>query len=270
MPFELTLNPVTGKATLTGLTVDKVEGAVSQSDLDLILEKLENIEAAMPTNPSIGISIIIGNDEPGDIYYRDAENKLQRLPAGSEGQVLGIEEGLPAWKSFSGGSDGNLSIFSIEGLPFALQQRPAMVARSTERISKSGFGEHTLFEQTIYQGDYSERACLEMYALFALEDVDASSSLSFSINNQLIAIAYPGNASVFQMEKRLFLRGAFDSQVAANAAYNGNTGADNWSGNSTTAYSIDMEGSFTFKIAANLQNSSDIVCLDAAFLRINY
>lgn len=269
MSFQLKLDPTTGIATLTGLTVDKVEGAVSQEDLALILEKLESIEAAMPANSSIGFSIVVGEDEGGDIYYRDNEGKLERLPIGEEGQILSIEDGFPAWKN-SSGSGGNPSIFDIEGLPFSLQQRNSMVARNFERITQAGSGQFTLFEREIYRGDYSENACLEMYALFALENTDASSSLSFSINNQVISIAYPGNASAFQMEKRLFLRNSFNSQVAINAAYNGNIGADNWSGNGTTAYSINMEDSFTFRIASSLQNPSDIIYLDAAFLRINY
>lgn len=39
----------------------------------------------------------LGDDAAGDIWYRDRDGQLARLPAGSNGQVLTIVDGVPAW-----------------------------------------------------------------------------------------------------------------------------------------------------------------------------
>lgn len=39
----------------------------------------------------------LGDDAPGDLWYRDADGRLARLPAGQDGQVLTMVGGLPTW-----------------------------------------------------------------------------------------------------------------------------------------------------------------------------
>jgi hypothetical protein len=39
----------------------------------------------------------LGDDAPGDLWYRDLDGKLQRLPIGTSGQVLTVINGLPVW-----------------------------------------------------------------------------------------------------------------------------------------------------------------------------
>lgn len=41
---------------------------------------------------------VFGSDAAGDTYYRSANGHMKRLAAGSEGQVLKIVSGLPAWR----------------------------------------------------------------------------------------------------------------------------------------------------------------------------
>lgn len=48
-------------------------------------------------------TIEVGDDATGDVYYRDAEGDLARLPVGSAGQVLALVAGVPAWVTPSGG-----------------------------------------------------------------------------------------------------------------------------------------------------------------------
>ena len=45
-----------------------------------------------------GLSFNLGSDANGDIYYRDA-GILKRLPKGTDGEILGLASGVPAWKS---------------------------------------------------------------------------------------------------------------------------------------------------------------------------
>lgn len=44
-----------------------------------------------------GVQIILGNDGPGDTYFRSASGPLVRLGIGNNGQVLSVVQGLPAW-----------------------------------------------------------------------------------------------------------------------------------------------------------------------------
>lgn len=43
------------------------------------------------------ININIGSDATGDMYYRNSTGEFTRLPIGSEGQILKVVSGLPAW-----------------------------------------------------------------------------------------------------------------------------------------------------------------------------
>jgi hypothetical protein len=44
-----------------------------------------------------GLRFDQGSDATGDIYYRDASGNFVRLPIGTNGQVLNVVSGLPAW-----------------------------------------------------------------------------------------------------------------------------------------------------------------------------
>ncbi len=48
-----------------------------------------------------GVQFILGNDSPGDIYFRSASGPLARLGIGSNGQVLVVNAGLPGWANQS-------------------------------------------------------------------------------------------------------------------------------------------------------------------------
>ncbi len=49
-----------------------------------------------------GVSLTLGSDATGDIYYRNGSGNLTRLGIGSTGQVLGESGGIPAWTGGSG------------------------------------------------------------------------------------------------------------------------------------------------------------------------
>jgi hypothetical protein len=46
-----------------------------------------------------GIKFVLGSDATGDIYYRANDGTVARLGVGSNGQVLQVANGLPAWAS---------------------------------------------------------------------------------------------------------------------------------------------------------------------------
>lgn len=46
-----------------------------------------------------GLSVVLTNSATGDIWYRDASGNFTRLAIGSNGQILGVNSGVPAWQS---------------------------------------------------------------------------------------------------------------------------------------------------------------------------
>jgi hypothetical protein len=49
-----------------------------------------------------GVTVTVGSDATGDIYYRNASGVFNRLGIGSAAQVLTVSGGLPAWAASSG------------------------------------------------------------------------------------------------------------------------------------------------------------------------
>jgi hypothetical protein len=52
------------------------------------------------------VTMTLGSDATGDIYYRNSGGLLTRLGVGSDGQVLKLSSGLPAWGTDSTGGGG--------------------------------------------------------------------------------------------------------------------------------------------------------------------
>lgn len=50
-----------------------------------------------------GVTMTLGSDATGDIYYRNSGGVLTRLAAGTNGHVLTLSGGLPSWAAASGG-----------------------------------------------------------------------------------------------------------------------------------------------------------------------
>ena len=50
------------------------------------------------------VTMSLGSDADGDIYYRSGGGKLTRLPKGADDQILTLESGIPSWKDATSGS----------------------------------------------------------------------------------------------------------------------------------------------------------------------
>lgn len=61
------------------------------------VETLTNKTITSSTNVVGGVTMTLGSDATGDIYYRNSSGILTRLAVGSGTNVLGISAGLPAW-----------------------------------------------------------------------------------------------------------------------------------------------------------------------------
>ena len=65
-------------------------------------QTLTNKTIASSTDVLGGVTLTLGSDATGDIYYRNSGGVLTRLGIGSTGNVLTVSGGLPAWESNTG------------------------------------------------------------------------------------------------------------------------------------------------------------------------
>lgn len=86
--------------------------------------------AQSPTNKTItgstnvlgGVTMTLGSDATGDIYYRNSGGQLARLGIGSSGQVLQVSGGLPTWQAGSSAGSVTAGTTTIGGTCSTQQQ----------------------------------------------------------------------------------------------------------------------------------------------------
>ena len=86
--------------TVGGFTPSQTPGA----DEIVVLDGSGDLNLGGIVN-SGGLSLTLGSDATGDIYYRDSSGEFERLPIGLNGQALVVTGGLPEWTSLPGGGD---------------------------------------------------------------------------------------------------------------------------------------------------------------------
>jgi hypothetical protein len=106
---ELALaNATSGTVTIappTGALVANVNTLQAVTDTFVYrasTDTLTNKTLASSTDVLGGVTMTLGSDATGDIYYRNAGGVLTRLGIGSTGNVLTVSSGLPAWESATG------------------------------------------------------------------------------------------------------------------------------------------------------------------------
>lgn len=64
-------------------------------------DTLTNKTLTSSTDSLGGVTMALGSDATGDLYYRNSSGLLTRLPIGSSGNILEVSGGIPAWGSFA-------------------------------------------------------------------------------------------------------------------------------------------------------------------------
>jgi len=70
-------------------------------------DTLTNKTLTASSNVLGGITMTLGSDATGDLYYRNSSGQLARLGIGMNGQVLQVNTGLPSWQA--GSSAGSIT-----------------------------------------------------------------------------------------------------------------------------------------------------------------
>ncbi len=80
-----------------------------------------------------GLSLTLGSDATGDIYFRNSSGNFSRLGIGTNGKGLVISGGLPSWQSLpgGGGADGNWVFFNGSGIHQATTTNQVLIGASS-------------------------------------------------------------------------------------------------------------------------------------------
>jgi hypothetical protein len=100
----ITISPPTGAL---GSVTNTLQAAADTFVYRATTDTLTNKTITSSTNVLGGVTMTLGSDATGDIYYRSSGGVLTRLPIGSATNVLTVSGGLPAWTAAAGG--GNVS-----------------------------------------------------------------------------------------------------------------------------------------------------------------
>lgn len=187
---------MTGSLAATGARVTKgwftdVESTnmytVGGTSLTTVAQTLQNKTITNSNNVLGGVTMTLGSDATGDVYYRAAGGALTRLGIGSTGNVLTVAGGLPSWAAPSGGGTvvstagvGNSPITtSTQTITHSLGKTPTiiridLVGRFVSNVS----GGPTTFSKGIWNS--SGNACVYMLAS-GVGSITGLSSTSFSV-----------------------------------------------------------------------------------------
>jgi hypothetical protein len=108
----VTASSATGTATIPSGTYNFVGDSLAQA--------LTNKTLASSTDVLGGVTMTLGSDATGDIYYRNSSGLLTRLGIGGTGDFLTVAAGIPAWSPAGAitsvsNSDGTLTISPTTG-----------------------------------------------------------------------------------------------------------------------------------------------------------
>ena len=124
---SITLSPPTGALGSVTLTLpDATDTLVARATADTLTNKT----LTSSTDVLGGVTMTLGSDATGDIYYRAAGGALTRLGLGSSGQVLSVSASLPAWTSA-----GATTITEAQGRITLTANTPVMTATATAQTT---------------------------------------------------------------------------------------------------------------------------------------
>jgi hypothetical protein len=97
-----------GRSITSTVNINAVDGGTTRIGLN------SSISSVIELYAKAGLTINVGSDATGDIYYRNSSGLFTRLAIGSANQVLTVTGGLPVWATpAGGGGSGTVTSVSI-------------------------------------------------------------------------------------------------------------------------------------------------------------
>lgn len=106
--------------------------------LSINADKVDGCHAGIAANNVFKILAAIAS---GDIFYVDATPQIARLAKGSDGQVLKLVSGLPAWQTEGGGTSHDiLSATHTDTLAAAVMRGDVLIGNAAPKWARLGIG----------------------------------------------------------------------------------------------------------------------------------
>lgn len=238
------------------------------------------------TNVLGGVTMTLGSDATGDIYYRDAGGLLTRLGVGSNGDILTVASGLPSWAAPGAGSGTVTSVdltvpswLTVTGNPITTSGTLAVAATTGQTANRflatpdGSTGAVSLRAivaadvPTLNQNTTGSAATLTTARAIYGNNFDGSAALT-----QIIASTFGGTGNGFTKftgpatsEKTFTLPNATATILTDNAAV---TVPQGGTGNTTfTAYSVICAGTTatgTFQNVSGVGTSGQVLTSNGA------
>ena len=146
---QITVNPTLGALTIKS-------GMVANTDNIEVWQNLSGTNVAYMTgNGRLGISgltLTLGSDATGDIFYRNSSGNFARLGVGSNGQVLTLSGGLPSWATPNAGTVTSVNMSVPTG--FAISGNPITSSGTLALVFDTGYSLPTNASQTNWNTAY--------------------------------------------------------------------------------------------------------------------
>ena len=105
-----TATTATTAATVTGATQAAITSAANLATIGTVTAGTLSTGAVVA-----GVTMTLGSDAEGDIYYRNASGVLTRLGVGSDADVLTLASGIPSWATPAAPGTGTVTSVAVSG-----------------------------------------------------------------------------------------------------------------------------------------------------------
>lgn len=85
-------------------------GEITASALSLLTLTANVYSINIVGGPTNGIELVLTSDAPGDMFTRGSDGYLNRIPIGTEDQVMTVVSGVPSWSTISVGNPASKTI----------------------------------------------------------------------------------------------------------------------------------------------------------------
>ena len=141
----------TTAATVTGATQAAITSAANLVTVGTVTSGTWSTGAVVA-----GVTMTLGSDAEGDVYYRNASGVLTRIGVGSDGDHLELASGLPSWETPSAPGLGTVTSVAVSGTDgIDVDSGSPITSAGTITLGLSGIANSALTNSSVSYGGVS-------------------------------------------------------------------------------------------------------------------